>query len=323
MVILGRPADLQAQPDCLRDTNPQAFKQYIFFEIVLKTLPPFLFFILGTVRYATIKDYAVGHCKYSNFFKAKVGISALVGTFDLIQAIIIFITPPTAANAGVINVCGLGWLGLFYIFWALAWFYGCWLMAFEYRRLLSEVWYANQLFWVLNLLLQTLSLSLLYNEAKDVSYIVAVNGVNITANLILVILMLKTEKRTLQNRRPEYNFLGDTPTQKRRALIEDASSSSPKGPFFRVKIKRQIQGNAYYTLQITCSDETSSSYKITKQYEDFRRLQTTLEQVAAKQNSLFQNSAKLEYSESHYMMQRPTFAVRAPVLDDAKKSFVM
>jgi hypothetical protein len=64
---------------------------FVFFEFGLKTVPPLLFFILGTVRYATIKDYAVGHCKYSNFFKAKVGISLLVGTFDLVQSSVIFI----------------------------------------------------------------------------------------------------------------------------------------------------------------------------------------------------------------------------------------
>jgi hypothetical protein len=52
-------------------------------EFGAKTLPPFLFFILGTVRYFVIKDYGHGMSKYSNFFKAKVGISFTMGVFDV------------------------------------------------------------------------------------------------------------------------------------------------------------------------------------------------------------------------------------------------
>lgn len=44
--------------------------------------------------------------------------------------------------------------------------------------------------------------------------------VNLAANLSLVILMLKTEKRTLKNRRPEYDLLNNTPQQKRRVAEE-------------------------------------------------------------------------------------------------------
>lgn len=39
-----------------------------------------------------------------------------------------------------------------------------------------------------------------------------------------------------------------------------------------------------------------------------------------KQNALFSNSAKIE--ADHYMMTRQQFTVKAPVLDDVKKSFV-
>jgi hypothetical protein len=91
----------------------------------------------------------------------------------------------------------------------------------EYRRLLSEVWYANQMFWVLNLLFSILSIWLLYDVRPEAPYMYSVAIVNISANLVLVILMLKTERRTLKNRRPEYNLLGDTPEKKRRVLVED------------------------------------------------------------------------------------------------------
>ena len=198
-------------------------------------------------------------------------------------------------------------------------------MTFEYRRLLSEVWYANQMFWVLNLILQILSVVLLtqHDSKKNLPYII-VSSFNIAANLILVVLMLKTERRTLKNRRPEYNLLGDTPTKQRRALVDESSGVSNKGPYFRVKFKRQVVDNAYYTLQIATSDMNMNSYKITKQYPDFRRLQKIVEEVSKKQNTLFQNQAKILIPDSHYMMQRAqTFTVKAPVLEDLKQSFAV
>ena len=48
----------------------------------------------------------------------------------------------------------------------------------------------------------------------------AIRMVNIVANLSLVVLMLKTERRTLQNRRPEYDMLG-TPKGMKRPLMEE------------------------------------------------------------------------------------------------------
>lgn len=192
-------------------------------------------------------------------------------------------------------------------------------MIFEYRRLLSEVWYANQMFWVLNLLVQSLSLAFLWTDLSDVSYMLVVASVNIVANFALLILMLKTKKRTLQNRRPEFNLMGESPARLRRPLVDDQSSSN-NGPYFNVNFKRKVVNNSEYTLQITTSDENYKSYKITKQFQDFKRLQTIVEQVAIKQNALFSNSAKIE--ADHYMMTRQQFTVKAPVLDDVKKSFV-
>jgi hypothetical protein len=95
------------------------------------------------MRFVSIRHYAKGHCRYSNFFKAKVAISSLMGLFDLLQAIVILAVPENTQHSGWVNQCGLDWLAAFYLFQALAWFYGSWLMTFEYRRLLSEAWYSN------------------------------------------------------------------------------------------------------------------------------------------------------------------------------------
>jgi hypothetical protein len=62
-------------------------------EFGAKTLPPFLFFILGSVRYFTIKDYGHGMTKYSPFFKTKVGISFFMGVFDVVQFLMILALP--------------------------------------------------------------------------------------------------------------------------------------------------------------------------------------------------------------------------------------
>lgn len=77
MVTVNRYA---TQFEC--NTSDQT--KFFILEFGLKTIPPLLFFILGTIRYYTIKDYGHGMTKYSNFFKAKVGISLMMGTFDVI-----------------------------------------------------------------------------------------------------------------------------------------------------------------------------------------------------------------------------------------------
>lgn len=154
---LIEPNHYQEVPfNCSYKLNPEV-REFVFFEFGLKSLPPFLFFILGTMRYFNIKDIARGHARYSNFFKTKVLISFLMGLFDLAQAIVILVIPNGAPHTGWVNVCGFDYLALFYVFQCIAWFYGTWLMAFEYRRLLSEAWYANQMFWVLNLVFETIA----------------------------------------------------------------------------------------------------------------------------------------------------------------------
>lgn len=115
-----------------------------------------LFFILGTVRFFAIRDYGMGHCKYSRFFKAKVGISIAMGVFDVLQAILILALPPVQYS-GWVNICSQDYFSVFYLVQAAAWFYGTWLMIYEYKRLLSEAWYANQLYWVFNLLFEALT----------------------------------------------------------------------------------------------------------------------------------------------------------------------
>lgn len=97
--------------------------------------------------------------------------------------------------------------------------------------------------------------------------------INISANLALVVLMCKTEKRTLQNRRPEYDLLQNSPGSKRRLLVDDAySPAAVNGPFIKVKFKRKLVNQTYFTLRITTHSEKFGSYTVNKQYKDFEEL---------------------------------------------------
>lgn len=83
-------------------------------------------------------------------------------------------------------------------------------MVYEYRRRLSEEWYANQLFWCLNFLIEVITFLVLISDYKKDPTMMAVAIINMTGNLVLIILMIRTERRTLENRRPETNdYLND------------------------------------------------------------------------------------------------------------------
>ena len=79
----------------------------------------------------------------------------------------------------------------------------CYLMVFEYRRRLSEERYANQLFWALNLIFEVITFCVLFNAYLNDPFMIALASFNIIANLTLVFLMLRTERRTITNLRPE------------------------------------------------------------------------------------------------------------------------
>ena len=113
----------------------------------------------------------------------------------------------------------------------------------------------------------------------------SIAAVNISANLCLVVLMCKTEKRTLQKRRPEYDLLMNTPTQG-RAKINDLNAA-PNGPYIRVKIKRKLVDQVKFTLRIQTHEESHKSYNLEKKYSDFEDLQRKVVKAANRQNAFF------------------------------------
>ena len=120
-----------------------------------------------------------------------------MGFFDTLQAIVIWLLPTGTPHSGWVNFCGFNGFSFFYIFQAIAWFYGSWLMTFEYQRLLSEAWYSNQMFWLLNLIFEVIGFAIQIRYYAIAVYMLVISSINILANLTLVVLMFKTEKRTL------------------------------------------------------------------------------------------------------------------------------
>ena len=121
----------------------------------------------------------------------------------LLYVVVVILAPSTVRHAGWVNHCGQDYFMVFYFLEALAWIESSYLMVFEYRRRLSEEWYANQLFWSLNLLFETITVIVLRKDYMEDPFMFSLAGFNMLGNFLLVILMFRTERRTITNMRPE------------------------------------------------------------------------------------------------------------------------
>lgn len=74
----------------------------------------------------------------------------------------------------------------------MAWFGSSFLIVFEYKRLHSEAWYANKMFWVLNLIVIALTVGLLRKDYFENTYMLYSAVANFVVNLILVGFMFNT-----------------------------------------------------------------------------------------------------------------------------------
>ena len=66
------------------------------------------------------------------------------------------------------------------------------MIVFEYKRLHSEAWYANKMFWVLNLIVIAITVGLLWKDYVENTYILYSAVANFVVNLILVGFMFNT-----------------------------------------------------------------------------------------------------------------------------------
>lgn len=72
---------------------------------------------------------------------------------------------------------------------------------FEYDRLLSEAWYANGLFWILNMAAELVIIGILRQDVLHSVFMLVTALFNVTVNAVLIIMMLNTKKRTITNPR--------------------------------------------------------------------------------------------------------------------------
>jgi hypothetical protein len=111
--------------------------------------------------------------------------------------VVIFAAPPNTW----LSKCANSTYALLFTLQAAAWAFAGFLMVFEYQRLLSEAWYANQLFWTLNLMAVIATIVTLRQEILSSVFMICTASINVAMNTLCVVLMLKTERRTIYNRR--------------------------------------------------------------------------------------------------------------------------
>ena len=106
---------------------------------------------------------------------------------------------------------GLGWKTLaivFRVFTILSWI-GCrYLLIYEYRKGLSETWSALKLFWTLNfifLLSDTIEGAIFDTLNTEIKFTIS-QSLQCFANLIILILMVRTKSRTFDQPRPGLQF---------------------------------------------------------------------------------------------------------------------
>lgn len=170
-------------------------------EFGLKSFPSLLFFILGTVRFFEIKDYAINAYKFSKFFMTKCAISITMGLANTLYIIICYAVQPESLQSWI-NKCDDDNFSLFYGVQALAWFLSTALMVIEYKRGLSEAWYSNQMFWSSNLLFQIITVSVCHKYYSQNGFMISACCFNLLGNLTLVVLLLRTASRTERFKRP-------------------------------------------------------------------------------------------------------------------------
>lgn len=179
---------------------------FLGLEFGLLFAPSVLFFVAYVVRATWIRDIGEGRPVFSCLFMQKVVLCIVMAILKFFQIILVLASKQSATWSNWINQCGDDWLIIIYAVESLAWLLSTNLMIVEYKRRLSEAWYANQFFWVANLSLSILNLIILYKDFSTLT--ILFTSFNIFANLVLVILMARTKKRTLQNRRPDPSGAG-------------------------------------------------------------------------------------------------------------------
>jgi len=237
----------------------------------VSTAPALIFFVAGLYRYHQIKDTATGAVRYSISFKTKVGLSILMGFAVLSFIITDFVLNTDSVRSSLMNQCGLDYFSLIYVIDAIAWFAGSALIVFEYKRLHSEAWYANKMFWVLNLIVIMLTVGFLWKDYMMNPYMLYSAVANFVVNLILVVFMFNTQKRNAFNKRPTFEeHLLNTPKQDtRRTGLNSAC-------FILIRFQEKFHtmgGLKYFQFRVELNSEKFENVKLSKTGQEFLKLE--------------------------------------------------
>lgn len=104
-------------------------------EFGIKSMPGFLFLILGTYRYCSIRHMAIASVFYSKLFKTKVGISGSMAVVTFGYMLTVFLTPKDSVASSWINQCDKQGYAVIYLVQCAAWTLGTFLLIQEYKRL--------------------------------------------------------------------------------------------------------------------------------------------------------------------------------------------
>mmetsp|Transcript_37198 Transcript_37198/g.45435 ORF Transcript_37198/g.45435 Transcript_37198/m.45435 type:complete len:160 (-) Transcript_37198:1967-2446(-) len=159
-------------------------------------------------------------------------------------------------------------------------------MVYEYQRRLSEEWYANQLFWCLNFVFEVITFLVLVSDYLQDAVMMTLSIINMAGNLVLIILMVKTERRTLDMPRPEPNdnlniLLSNEQYNRRRSalLAEGTAYISVR---FQDKFFQGKEGVNLFQFRVNTHRADQSEIKVTKKYSDFMALQDMVNEQAMK-----------------------------------------
>ena len=185
------------------DSGIKSRRVVLGLEFGVKTLPVIIFLIAASVRFLQIRHIAKGKVVYSNILKAKVALSFLMGLLILMQLPANYISDPSNSNSTWVSQCDMDGWSWFYALDSLAWFVCCYLLVFEYQRLMTEAWYSTKLFWVLNILCQIVTIMVLSGIYFNDTFMLFQGIIGLIFNTSIIVLSFVDDRQTKHNQLDE------------------------------------------------------------------------------------------------------------------------
>lgn len=174
-------------------------------ELFCKSFPALVFLFTAATRYVEIGS--IGYSKtttYSKLYKFKIYTQYVQVLTEIAIITLYFVEPlikPGGTRRASSYIFEQRWYSLVFTVNMLAWVVSARLLRFEYRKRLSEAFYAHWFFW--SLMLIDNMLFLLLNFQYYEWHLIAINTLQLSLNLALNVMMCITKRRTVSNPRPD------------------------------------------------------------------------------------------------------------------------